>query len=111
MSTTYEKDSSGRCIYPNHVKDDVLTLLDGGAAISAIAEQFNLTLSTIRKWKAVRVKQQALTQATNLSDRAKVKPSSPDQENEIKQLRAQVLRLERREAILKKALSIINPAE
>lgn len=107
----YEKDSSGRRIYPQHVKDDVITLIADGASSSEVAAQFDITPKIIRKWRAARRSKLAADKLSSMPSNVDGVRSDRDQSAEIKQLRAEVLRLQRREAILKKALSIINPAE
>lgn len=107
----YEKDSSGRRIYPQHVKDDVITLVAAGASPSEVAAQFDISPKIIRKWRAARKSKLAADQLSSKPRKLDRAPSDSDQSAEIKKLRAEVFRLQRREAILKKALSIINPAE
>ncbi len=103
----YSTDSAGRNIYPQHVKDDVFALLDSGAKATAVAEQFGLQPRTITKWRHLR-RRQASAPGSSVELPSMV--LSEDQ-LEIRRLRQELQRSERREAILKKALSIVNPSE
>ncbi len=113
---TYEHDAAGRRIIPKTVKQDVLRLVANGASRSIVATQYEITPKMIWKWEQAHKLAVSASASTtgkgaaqettqgNTGDRI-----ATQQHERIRELEKQLERSQMREAILKKALSIINP--
>jgi transposase len=88
---------ASRRVYPSELKDEALLMFQDGHSASSIASRLGLpNPGLIHAWR---------------KQRAKSLPQSPAADERVRQLLAEVARLQRERDILKKALAIFSQKE